>query len=67
MINTDFVKELMKQRGYSQKALAVDMKVTESCVSRMLSGQRGGSLEALEGLIRAFPDVEIKSFLKMEK
>ena len=66
MINVEAVKKLMGERGLSQKALAVDMHLTESCVSRMLNGKRSGSLEVLEGLARAFPDVDIRIFLKME-
>lgn len=66
MINVDFVKELCAQRGLSQKALAVDMHLTESCVSRMLNGKRNGSLEVLEGLARAFPDIDLRLFLKLE-
>lgn len=67
MINVEFVKQLMKERDMSQKALAVDTRLTETCISRVLNGKRSGSLEFLEGLIRAFPDVEIRLFLKMEK
>lgn len=66
MINVEAVKKLMDERGLSQKALAVDMHLTESCVSRMLNGRRSGSLEVLEGLARAFPDVDLRVFLKQE-
>ena len=66
MINVEFVKTLMKERGLSQKALAVDTRLTETCISRVLNGKRNGSIEFLEGLIRAFPDVEIRLFLKMD-
>ena len=66
MINVEFVKTLMKERNLSQKALAVDTHLTETCISRVLNGKRNGSIEFLEGLIRAFPDVEIRLFLKMD-
>ena len=66
MINVEFVKTLMKERDLSQKALAVDTHLTETCISRVLNGKRNGSIEFLEGLIRAFPDVEIRLFLKMD-
>lgn len=67
MINVELVKQLMDERGMSQKALAVDAHLTESCISRMLNGKRAGSLELLEGLARAFPDVDLRSFLKIGK
>lgn len=57
----------MQERGISRKALAVDTHLTESCISRILSGKRSGSLEVLEGLARAFPDVDLRSFLKIGK
>ena len=66
VINVEAVKKHMEERGLSQKALAVDMHLTESCVSRMLNGKRSGSLEVLEGLARAFPDVDLRVFLKLE-
>lgn len=67
MINVEYVKQLMTERDMSQKALAVDMQLTESCVSRILNGKRLGSLDFLEGLARAFPDVDLRLFLKAEK
>ena len=63
MVNVEYVKQLMDERGLSQKALAVDMRLTESCISRILSGKRAGSLEFVEGLARAFPDVDLRNFL----
>lgn len=67
MINVAAVKQLMEERDLSQKALAVDMQLTESCISRILNGKRLGSLDFLEGLARAFPDVDLRIFLKAEK
>lgn len=66
MINVVYVRSLMERDGLTQKALAVDMHLTESCVSRMLSGKRSGSLEVLEGLARAFPQEDLRNFLVME-
>lgn len=63
MVNVEYVKQLMQERELSQKALAVDMRLTESCISRILSGKRAGSLEFVEGLARAFPDVDLRNFL----
>lgn len=67
MLNIEYVKQLMAERDMSQKALAVDAHLTESCVSRILNGKRTGSLEVLEGLARAFPDVDLRDLLKAEK
>lgn len=67
MINVAYVKILMERDGLTQKALAIDMHLTESCVSRMLSGKRSGSLEVLEGLARAFPQEDLRNFLMLEK
>lgn len=64
MINVDYVIRMMDEHYMSQKILAVSMHMSESCVSRILSGQRSGSLAFLEGLARAFPDEDLRSFLK---
>lgn len=66
MINVDYVKYLMKEEDMSQKALAVSMHMTESCISRFLNGKRGGSLEFLEGLAKVFPDVDLRAFLQTD-
>lgn len=67
MINVEYVKHLMTERDLTQQMLAVEMHVTESCVSRILNGKRLGSLDFLEGLARAFPDVDLRLFLKADK
>lgn len=67
MINVDYVKYLMDKEDMSQKMLAIEAHVTESCVSRFLSGKRSGSLELLEGLARAFPDTDLRAFLQTDR
>lgn len=67
MINVEYVKQLMDERDLTQQMLAVEMRVTESCVSRILNGKRQGSLDFLEGLARAFPDTDLRLFLKPDK
>ena len=66
MINVEYVRRLMEERDLSQKALAVNMHLTESCVSRILNRKRVGSLDFLEGLARAFPDIELRAFLNLD-
>lgn len=63
MINIELIKKLMGERGISRKALAIQMGITESCLSRVLNGNRLGSLEFLEGLAKAFPDIGLRNFL----
>ena len=67
MINVAYVKQLMDERNFAQQKLAKKMHVTESCVSRILNGKRQGSLEFLEGLARAFPDVDLRLFLIVDE
>ena len=66
MINIAFLKQLIEEKGMSQKELALSMGLTESCVSRILSGKRSGSLYVLEGLCRAFPDTDLRLFLTVK-
>ncbi len=67
MINVDYVRYLMNENDMSQKTLAKSMHMTESCISRFLSGKRSGSLKFLVGLARAFPDTDLRDFLQIEK
>lgn len=67
MLNIDLVNKLMAERDLTRKALALDMGITESCLSRILSGKRTGSLDVIEGLAKAFPDVDLRDFLLLDK
>ena len=67
MLNIDLVNHLIEERDLTRKALAGDMGITESCLSRILSGKRTGSLEVIEGLAKAFPDVDLREFLLLDK
>jgi len=67
LINVEFVKKLMDERGMKRRALAKAMNVTESCLSRLLSGKRNGSLEVLEALATVFPDTDLRLFLVLDK
>ena len=67
MINVEFVKKLMDERGMKRRVLAEAMNVTESCLSRLLTGKRKGSLEVLEALATVFPDTDLRLFLVLDK
>ena len=66
MINVEAIKNLMEEQDLSQKAFALTIHVTEACVSRVLSGKRSGSLEFLEAVAKAFPDIDLRSLLILD-
>ena len=63
MLDRVFIKALMDERNVTRKALAVEAHLSESSVSRYLSGKRQCSVEFLMGLGKAFPDVDLRKFL----
>ncbi len=67
MLNINFINTLMAERDLTRKGLAMEMGITESCLSRILNGKRAGSMEVIEGLAKAFPDVDLRDFLLLDK
>ncbi len=66
MLNINFINTLMAERDLTRKGLAMEMGITESCLSRILNGKRAGSMEVIEGLAKAFPDVDLRDFLLLD-
>ena len=63
IINVKVVEQLMLERDIPRKELAARMGISESCLSRVMSGNRTGSLAFLIGLAKVFPDIDLRSFL----
>lgn len=53
--NTEYIKELLQKKGWSQNALAMRAGVSGAAISRLLRGKRGLSRVMMEGLLHAFP------------
>lgn len=67
MINVDYLKKMMEERGMTRRDLARKGHVEESSICRLFKGERAGSLIFLEGIARAFPDDDLRSFLIIEE
>ena len=60
MLNRDYIYSLMRERSWSQADLAMNARVSESAISRWLSGQRKSSGLIIQAMKRAFPDEKIE-------
>lgn len=58
-LNTDYLQELMIQRGWKPAHLAKALKVTRSSISRILNGSRGAGKTMIGKIIRVFPNEPI--------
>lgn len=64
MLNTEYVQELMDEKGYTLGQLAVKSGISKAQLSRLMRDKRGAGTKTMEGLMRAFPDADIgKLFL----
>ena len=59
MVNTEYVQELMLEKGYTLGQLAVKSGISKAQLSRLMRDKRGAGTKTLEGLMRAFPDADI--------
>ncbi len=59
MVNTEYVQELMEEKGYTLGQLAVKSGISKAQLSRLMRDKRGAGTKTLEGLMRAFPDADI--------
>lgn len=67
MINVEYLKQMMEERGMSRRDFCRKGHVEESSICRLFKGERAGSLGFLEGIARCFPDVDLRSFLILEE
>ena len=58
--NIEYVKQEMERRKWTGSQLAMKMGVSRMEVSRLLRGRRVGGKKCIGGLIKAFPDAELK-------
>lgn len=60
MLNTEYVQELMKKKGYTLGQLSIKSGISKAQLSRILSDKRGSGAKTLEGLLKAFPEAEVE-------
>lgn len=65
-VNTEYLKERMEQENMSRSQFCERSGISASGLCRILKGERSGSFDILEGLIRAFPEDDYRSFLIIE-
>lgn len=54
------IKEIMIQKGLSPSAFADEIKVQRSSISHIIKGRNKPSLELIQKIISAFPDIDIE-------
>ncbi|MFN7013937.1 MAG: helix-turn-helix domain-containing protein, partial [Bacteroidia bacterium] len=59
----DRIKEIMQQKGLSPMAFADAISVQRSSISHILNGRNKPSLELVQKIISAFPDIDIEWLL----
>lgn len=57
------MKEFLDKKGLSAKQFAELIDIQPSSVSHMLSGRNNPSVEVVQKMLRAFPDMDIHYFL----
>lgn len=57
LIDTDFLKSLMKVKNLTESQFAEKIGVSRSTVNRVMNGNRGAGSKFLYGVLSNFPDV----------
>lgn len=58
MINTEYLKELMKDRNWTIGQLSQRSGISKAQLSRILRDKRGAGSRTMRGIIKAFPDAD---------
>lgn len=58
MLNTQYVQELMEQRGWTIGQLSAKSGLSKAQLSRIFRKKRGAGAKTMEGILRAFPDAD---------
>ncbi len=58
MINTEYVKEMMAEKGWTIGQLSQRSGISKAQLSRILHNKRGAGARTVRGLIKAFPDAD---------
>lgn len=56
LLNVEYVRQLMKQNGWSERELGRKAGISCATISRVLNNKRGAGARTLAGIRRAFPD-----------
>lgn len=67
MVNTEYVKELMDNHGWTLGMLSMKSGISKAQLSRILSDKRGAGAKTLEGLMLAFPEAEVEKLFFYQK
>ena len=65
--NIEFIRKEMERRKWTGNQLAMKMGVSRMEVSRILRGKRIGGKKCIGGLIKAFPDVDLKDLFFLNR
>lgn len=64
--NIEYIKKEMARRKWTGSQLAMKMGVSRMEVSRLLRNKRVGGKKCIGGLIRAFPDADLKDLFFLD-
>lgn len=60
MLNTQYIRELLDDHNWSIGKLAIKSGISKAQISRILSNKRGAGEKTIQGLLKAFPEVDMK-------
>lgn len=67
IVDTQFLKSLMKVKNLSESQFADRIGVSHSMVNRVLNGKRGAGAKFLIGILNAFEDVTMNQIYSCVK
>jgi transcriptional regulator with XRE-family HTH domain len=60
LLNVDYIEELIRKKGWSERKLAMKAGVSSATISRIITGKRGTGTRSLIGIMKAFPEEPIE-------
>lgn len=66
MVDTEFLKSLMKVKNLSESEFADAIGVSHSMVNRVLNGKRGAGTKFIIGVLNNFAGVEMSQLIRYD-
>ncbi len=66
VLNVEYIKELIRKKGWSDGQLAVKSGLSSATISRIMGGKRGAGARTLAGIRRAFPSEPIEKLFFLD-
>lgn len=65
-LNIEYLKEIIKEKGWSERQFALKTGLSSATISRILNNKRGAGVKAMGAIRKALKDVPMEKLFFLE-